>query len=239
MALYEWDKFINTVLSHVKFKYDHREIETELLEHIEDIFEDLVSQGVEEDEAGKLAVEFMGNADEIGEGLNKEHGAVIGTIWRVLRALVLFMIIINIIPVLNIGIMFISTVFGTYRDWDGGEMVYKIKIEEKAKIDDTNILIEEIRYYDDKTMEVRYKVWDDIFSRSIGWSFGLSGGNFYEEDGNVYFNSSGGSSAGFVSKAQVFLENYPDDAKTLIIDYDYNGRKFRFDIPLDSGREDE
>ena len=24
MALYEWDKFINTVLSHVKFKYDHR-----------------------------------------------------------------------------------------------------------------------------------------------------------------------------------------------------------------------
>ena len=69
----EWEKYVKDILSHVKFKYDHKYIYSEIMEHMEDLYNNLVNEGIDENEAIKLTVEYMGDSEEIGKALNKEH----------------------------------------------------------------------------------------------------------------------------------------------------------------------
>ena len=62
-----WDEYLNKVVSHVKFKYDRKEIKWELEEHMEDMYDDFISDGMNEEDAKKAVIDCMGDADEIGK----------------------------------------------------------------------------------------------------------------------------------------------------------------------------
>ena len=61
-----------------------------------------------------MVIDCMGNPDEIGEELNREHNPIIGWIWAVSRVIAIVLIILSILPVLNIGIMTVISVFSGY-----------------------------------------------------------------------------------------------------------------------------
>ena len=84
----KWENYITDVLSYVKFKFDHRTIRKELQEHMEDLCEDLKAEGMDAEIAESLAVDCMGDATEVGQALNKEHGVILG--WICLAAKVSF-----------------------------------------------------------------------------------------------------------------------------------------------------
>ena len=75
-----WESYINDILSYVKFKYDHKDIRRELTEHMTDLKEDLMSDGMDEKAAEYLTIVHMGEASEIGQELDKEHHVLLGWI---------------------------------------------------------------------------------------------------------------------------------------------------------------
>jgi len=237
MPFPESNEFTDKVLKHVKFKFDHARIKRELTEHIEDLYEELLSENINVTEAEKLAVEYMGDADDIGEELNKVHNPIIGYIWLITRVAAVIAMIMIISPVVEYTESFIRTQFFTGYDikHDNAELIYSIKCDEKARIDDMNFQLDELCYYDNGELEIRYKTWNDIFSTSIDWSFDISAACVSDESGNTYYSSGGGNNGGVISKHQMFIEDFPEDAKELIIDYDYNGRKIYFQVPLEEG----
>ena len=65
--------FLDTVKNEIKYEPIRKNIEEELKSHIEDAKDDLMSKGLEENEAEEKAVEAMGNPVDIGKKLNKIH----------------------------------------------------------------------------------------------------------------------------------------------------------------------
>ncbi len=230
-------EFTDKVLKHVKFKYDHASIRRELNEHIEDLYDDLIADGIDETNAAKLSLEYMGNADDIGEELNKVHNPLIGRIWVITRVAAIIAAFMIIVPAFGYAESFIRSQFFTGYDikHNDAELIYSINCDEKTKIDDMNVQLDELLYYDNGELEIRYRTWKDIFSTSIDWSFDISATSVKDENGNTYYSSGGGSYGGVISKHQIFIADFPEDARELIIDYDYNGRKIYFDIPLEDG----
>ena len=235
----ERDAFIDKVLSHVKFKFDHEAIREELEEHMEDMLEDFKEEGMDSKEAMASAVLHMGDPDEIGEQLNKTHKPLLGTVWLLSKTAAIIMIVITILSVIGSGVSIISNLTDDY-DMDKryyGNVLYTVEVGERFKIDDLNIVIDELIYYDKEAIEIRYRMWDDPFSRSISWTFSFNYDCFTDEDGNKYMSGGGGGGGGAVRRYQSYIEGFPYDAEKFIIDYDYNGRKIYCEIPLTEARE--
>ena len=72
------DNYIEEILKYVKFSFAHDEIEAELSAHLDDAREYFVEAGLSEEGAEDRAIQNMGDAEEIGKALNKEHKPWIG-----------------------------------------------------------------------------------------------------------------------------------------------------------------
>ena len=81
----KFEIYIREVTSHVKFPFDRRAVAKELREHMEDLYEDLLSQDIEEEQAAQLTVDYMGDSEEVGKELNEVHHPLWGWIWLVTR----------------------------------------------------------------------------------------------------------------------------------------------------------
>ena len=82
-----WERYLNDVVSHVRFAFDRRKIRQELREHMEDLYEDLLSQDIDEKQAAELTVDYMGDNEELGKELDKAHHPVLGYDWLILGIL--------------------------------------------------------------------------------------------------------------------------------------------------------
>ena len=115
--------------------------------------------------------------------------------------------------------------------------MYKIDIDEKVKIDDTVIHFTNVVYDKNGDMSIFYEYYDTRLL-GAGWSIG-SIGDIMDNLGNTYFSGSGYSSAGLKSKCRKTVRDFSQDADILIIDYDYYNRKYRVEIPLKVGDDNE
>ena len=96
--------FLNTVCQEIKYKPVRDGIAEELKAHIQDIKEDYIDKGIEEQQAEEKAVLQMGNAEEIGKRLNKIHSPKLD--WKLLILLVIligFGILVAVLkqPIMN------------------------------------------------------------------------------------------------------------------------------------------
>ena len=82
MNLLKSDKFINEVISYIKFPFDREDIRKELEDHILDKMEYYDSRGIDKVTAEELTLRDMGNPKEIGIALNREHNFVLGWIYK-------------------------------------------------------------------------------------------------------------------------------------------------------------
>ena len=176
MPLPEFKNYTDRVLNHIKFRYDHKDIRQELNEHLEDMTEDYMSEGMTENEAVSMAVLNMGDPDEIGEELNKAHSPLLGIVWLAAKWLAGAVVLFSLFSFVFYAVNIIGNITRDYDDRQDAEIVYTVQVGEKFLIDDMNLRIDEAVYYDDNTLEVRYMTWDRPFSDSISWSFhiGLS-----------------------------------------------------------------
>lgn len=68
----------------------------------------------------------------------------------------------------------------------------------------------------------------------MGWSFG-SIGTIKDNLGNEYFDGSGSSSGGIITKGVRTVSNFSSEADILIIEYDLYNRYYKVEIPLKTG----
>lgn len=96
--------FIDTVLSFVNYSFDRKKIRLELVSHLSDKMDLYLNSGNVNESAEVLAIRDMGNAREIGEGLNKLHKPFLGMIIKNSKVLAMIMVLIILcITSFNVG----------------------------------------------------------------------------------------------------------------------------------------
>ena len=104
-----WERYLNDVVSHVRFAFDRRKIRQELREHMEDLYEDLLSQDIDEKQAAELTVDYMGDSEELGKELDKAHHPVLGYVWLILGILCIVVAAKTAFGLLDTGIKLCTT----------------------------------------------------------------------------------------------------------------------------------
>ncbi len=235
MHVPDWEKYLKEVLSHVKFRYDHNPIYVELSNHMEDRYEDFISDGMDEEQGKRAVITCMGDADTLGEELNKVHSPVIGWIWLSLRNLLIILILINFFPVFSLITTSFISVFETYKDKEDSPLVYTIDVGYKEKVYDTTYIIDKILYYEDNTMEIRYATWTNPFSDSIKWSLSINP-QIYVGETQLPRGGNGWKSGSYYGRGQEFREDVPLDATKIIIPLIYNNNNKEISIDLTERR---
>ena len=114
---YDWKK---EVLRHVRFFFDHEAIEKELAAHYEDSVADFLRIGYDRDLAESRALTAMGDAEEVGRGLDRAHSPFLGWAWQFSRVLA----VILVVMVLHSG-LWIGDGWNIWRDFVSDEGRYQ------------------------------------------------------------------------------------------------------------------
>ncbi len=180
----------------------------------------------------------MGDPKEVGTLLNKQHNPFWGGwILRISNGIIIFFIVIDIFFV---GGLVLHSIFSgnMVKDIPKEDIVYRIDIKEKVKIDDRVIRFTNVVYDKSGNMNIFYEYYD-LRSLGSGWSLGYIG-DIMDNLGNTYLNGSGSSyGGGIVSRGRITVDDFSKDADTLIINYDRYNRKYRVEVPLKAGDANE
>lgn len=236
MPLTKLDKFLEDVISHIRYPFVRDDIKLELESHILDKINYYMDKGYNKKEAEELSIKDMGDPRVIGIELNKQHNPFLGWVLKITNAIVIFFIVIN---VYFLGADFFMYLFSrnSIKDIPKESIVYKINIDEKVKIDDRVIKFTDIVYEKNGDMNIFYEYWNTKLL-GTGWSLGHIG-NIKDNLGNTYLTGSGARSGSIKAKGRRTLRDFSEEADTLIIDYDQYNRKYRVEIPLESGDNNE
>ena len=213
----KWETYLDEVLSFVKFKYDHKDIRRELAEHMSDLKEDLMADGMDEEAAEYMTIAHMGDAAEIGQELNKEHHALLGWVWRISRILVACLIGANIMPLITFVTLATSNLSAGYEPHTEAPLVWQMELDKEYKIYDDTLILKDIYYYEDGMLEVFYRTKRNPFARSIDWSLSVFLGVLDKDGNNVGEGGGGYKSSGYYSIGTDYKREVPVDAKTLEI----------------------
>ena len=213
----KWESYLDEVLSFVKFKYDHKAIRRELAEHMADLKEDLMADGMDEEAAEYMTIAHMGDAEEIGQELNKEHHALLGWVWRISRILVACLIGANIMPMFVFLSGMVSNLFEEFEPSTDAAVVWQMELDEEYQIYDDTLILEDIYYYEDGTLDVVYHTKRSPFARSDNWSMGMYLGIFDAEGNDIRVGGSGYKRGGYYGIGVDHLDGVSENAKILEI----------------------
>ena len=90
------EQWCDTAVSYIRFKPDRPPVRQELLEHMQDKYDDYVGRGMEPSEAERQTIREMGSEYETGKLLNKTHKPYLGWVWQATRWLVGLMVVLVI-----------------------------------------------------------------------------------------------------------------------------------------------
>ncbi|WP_346914502.1 permease prefix domain 1-containing protein [Clostridium sp.] len=230
------EKFLKEILSYVKFSLDRDDIKTELESHILEKVDYYIEQGYDKEKAEELSINDMGDAKEIGIELNKQHNPILGWILCITNVMVRITIIFSIFV---IGPLLVVSLFKTnlINNIEKSNIVYKMDIDEKVKVDVTLINFTNITYEKNGDLSFFYEYYD---TRMLGdgYSIGLIG-EITDNLGNIYPYGPSEMQGGIKTKCMQTIKNFSKEADTLIISYDNYNRKYKVEIPLQVGDKNE
>lgn len=249
--------FIDTVLSYVNYSFDRKKIRLELASHLSDKIDLYLNSGNVNESAEDLAIRDMGNAREIGEGLNKLHKPFLGLILKNSKVLAMIIVmIISCITSFNVG--------NNYNRLQGIERDTSTYISNMYfEINSTTHLLKSVEYWGDSINSLDHtenpfsqllfrlntmKTLSQSASSYIGYTEGLSRlGNITDSFDIIYQSIGGGVSYndqllcydflkdGVLSEKEImFLIALKADLGVIQDRLIYNETKeYNFDIPLE------
>ncbi len=81
----DFDDWCYHAVAEIRFKPDREAVFRELKDHLEDHYDDLIAQGHTPEKAKHLAMEAMGNPEEIAPQLGQIHKPWLGYIYRIIK----------------------------------------------------------------------------------------------------------------------------------------------------------
>jgi hypothetical protein len=200
-----------------------------------DRIEDYIAMGYDIEIAEQLSIDNMGDARVIGKALNKEHNPILGWIWICTNILVTLLLA----WIIYFNGFFVLSSFQNHnlvKDIPESNIVYRINLKEKVKLDDVVINFTNVIYEKNGNMSIFYNYYDTgIWGR---WGFG-GGLTASDNLGNSYYAGGGQGSSGIISYYRWTYTDFSEDADTLFISYDYYNRSFLVEIPLKVGEKNE
>ena len=228
----KFEIYIREVTSHVKFPFDRRAVAKELREHMEDLYEDLLSQDIEEEQAAQLTVDYMGDSEEVGKELNEVHHPLWGWIWLVTRWIARLCVVVLVLWGLIQGISFGETYLQQI-EHKNGNVVYTISPVLEAQLYGSVVRIEEIRYYDDGTLEYTYHICQNPW---LGGGLGRSGIGAEIYVGEEVCRGNGGlfaSNSLFYKKGREWIYDVTPEADKIVF---FLGHEKEIEVSLTEGR---
>ena len=244
MRFKEWDNYIDSMLSHVRFSPDRHKIRQEFVEHMEDMFDEYSSEGMSDDEARDAVLDNIGDSHEVGKLMNKAHNAVIGWIWQAMKVCLIVTAFFCLNPITGpifgviakTAVSIPDIIMGYDDDSSHGETVWSVDIGEKVILDDHKLLFDELVKKQDGTLELRYRDITSPFRDSLHFDIGPD--MLFNEEGMVLVIGLGGSSnGGYIDYVQCEITGFPEESRLLIIEFKgdemmYKGRHFRIEVEL-------
>ena len=228
----KFDTYIREVTSHVKFPFDRRAIAKELQAHMEDLYEDLLSQDIDEEQAAQLTVDYMGDSEELGKELNEVHHPLWGWIWLVTRWMARLCVVVlvgwGIIQGVSFGDTYLQQI-----EHKTGNVVYTISPVLEERLYGSEVQIEEIRYYDDGTLEYTYHIRQNPW---LGGGLGRSGIGAEIYAGEEVCYGDGGrfsSNSPFYEKGRNWSYDVPPEADKIVF---FLGYEKEIEVSLTEGR---
>ncbi|MGI6226785.1 MAG: permease prefix domain 1-containing protein [Peptococcales bacterium] len=224
------EEFCQRVCSFVKYKRVHKEISKELLDHIEDHVDYLIEQGISKEEAERQAIEAMGDPEEIGRELDKQHRPLLGWILGITNVIKVVGIMYCLGVILFTGLIVLISFSPIGSSYDKEHVLYTENLNQKQKAGAITYKLKKIIVMDDSTILVRYNTYsDNIDGIFRGWSHpGLA---VYDAEDNRYYGG-GSRSGGIVSKHEMRVRNFPlNEGKITLKAHTYYG-DLVFTIPL-------
>ena len=99
-----FEDWCSEVVRHVRFVPDRAAIEQELTAHYEDSVADFLRIGYDRDLAASRALTALGDAEEVGRGLDRAHSYFLGWLWRVTRWSVFLAMAAVVVSLLQFGV---------------------------------------------------------------------------------------------------------------------------------------
>jgi hypothetical protein len=230
------EEFLMEVLHYIKYPFDKIEIRSELESHIMDRIDYYIELGHDAKAAELLALQDMGDSKEIGKELNKQHNPFLGWIFTITKVMLVLFVIVD---VYFVGAHIIFTFSGTnmLKEIPKSDILYRIDLNLKVKLDDTVIKFKHLVYEKNGDMNIIYDYYD---TRLWGTGWGSDPIHTISDNlGNIYFTGGSQSSGGIVRHCIFTFNNFSADADTLIISYDMYNRNFKVEIPLRAGEQHE
>ena len=188
------EDFVKAVVKQVHFYYDRPQIEQELTDHLQDSIADLMEEGLCLQEAEKQAVLQMGNPEEIGKQLNREHHPVLGYLWLASTVIAILMIA----PAFSLMLSIANGLWDTLTPTVVRNCSEKIPIELVVELPTEKVHLDYFCLMEDGSVYVTYRAvtnWEYSYG---GWSVtpfvieneegdcsvgGYSSGNFFGQTG--------------------------------------------------------
>jgi len=225
-------EFCKKVCAYVRYKTVHREIAEELQNHIEDHLEALLERGVSLEEAEKQAVEAMGDPEQIGRELNKQHRPFLERLLTITNLLTGIGVLYCIWALFFVGFMGLISLGSLNYSVEPEHILYTQKLEGKQKVGAITYKLQKLTVTDDNTILIAYSTYGDNFDTILrGWS--SPDLRAYDEQGTPY-DTKGSNKAGLYHRSQIVVENFdPDRGENSIVlkAYSYYG-DVAFRIPL-------
>ena len=240
--LHEWkeqQEYLDRMLHHVKFKYDHIDIRREYREHMEDMLDYYVESGMDEDTAKHTVLEEMGDADSLGRVLNEIHNPAVGWIWRVSRWVVTVAVVLSVFP---LGLMTFSTGWEVLCGYDepetDSELSYEVDINTFGHVDNYHFFFDKLEMYEDETAVLYYVQALNPLDRAAGWTWSWGYTEIRDGSGHVYRKETDNTGGGrLIEFRQMTVRIFSQKSEVFILDYDHAGRKIYVEVPLPAGKE--
>ncbi len=231
MKYLKCEDFVRTVIKHIRYKPDRKDIQLEIEDHINDRLDALLSQGINEKEAEIKVIQCMGDPHHLGAALNKEHNPLLGYLWQLSNVLLLMIVMLLITQQ-------IAPIVGTLDPPRGYEptsnITYEQEVEQILKVDDVIFDFRKIVYEESGNVTLLYRYYyENIFDR-IRYRLPVHFPPTFSTDlGPIPFGYHGPSDDALnIGYNYLTFKNLTPSATLLHVSLDFYDRHFQVDIPL-------
>ncbi len=229
-----WEEYLRLTLSYVRFRWDHKAIERELRAHMEDLCEELITEGMDMDKAVYMTVEYMGEAEEIGRALDKEHSCWLGWLWQASRVVFLCVLLFTLPTVTGFLSGIGRSAEAYFSDYPAAEgaLQYTVRLGESVWMDETKITIDQVRYYDSGQMQICYTESCRMTEKTLVFSSADTDWTVWDEKGNKGSCKDARSFGGRYRKCSVVYMGLAADAERLYLDMGPKWKEIAFALSL-------
>lgn len=232
-----WDKaeeFCNIVRGQMRTGWGWKNIQQELMDHMEDHMLELMEQGVPQEQAQQMAVEAMGDPVEVGRMLDKTHSPWWLGLYQISHVALVLCLILPFGSIWTLGGNILGLVLPEKDVLMPTQLGYRTQLEQQQRAGEVTITVTEVGVDEEnQNIYVAYQVaYDSLEGRLYGDGALLQPQGAEEND---YENVMVERDLGAISMRGIWHREDLNDLSHIQLVYHWYGKDVVFTIPTKEG----